>query len=249
VSKTFEIIVPCYNASKTLGRTIDSMLSQTYTNWRLWCVNDGSTDNSYEIAKGYADKDSRVLLFSGPNQGVSAAQNYARSKILEVGAEDSIVTYCGADDWYFPEHLEIYADEFEKNLDIDFLYSDVNWFFPNGSKAWPIGYSEGRPTVAYHDILDVSRLSYENPIFTPTAAHKLKCFSVGEFDSRLNSIEDWDFFCRVAKAGYKMVHIKKVLTSVTVRGFNDMTGLAGKRTEEQFKLFQQKRRMEDQQGL
>lgn len=220
------------------------MLNQTYPNWRIWLVNDGSTDNSYAVAKDYADRDGRILLFSGPNQGVSAAQNHARSRILEVGNDNSIVTYCGVDDWYYPEHFAVYEEEFLKS-NIDFLYSDVDWFFPDGGKAWPVGYSEGNPSVAYHDVLDISKLPYENPIFTPTAAHKLKCFSVGEFDSRLNSIEDWDFFCRVAKAGYKMVHLKKILTAVTVRGFKDVPGMAGKRTKEQTELFQQKRRTED----
>ena len=231
----FEIIVPCYNASWSLKRTIESFISQTYPNWRLWLVNDGSTDDSFQIAKEFVD--GRILLFSGINQGASSAMNFARSKVIESSDPESFVMCCGADDWYLPEHLEVYKEEFEKDQSIDFLYSDVDCFFPDGKKAFPYG-------IPYHDVFDSTKLLFGNYIFTPTATYKVRCFSVGEFDSRLNSIEDWDFFCMVAKAGYKMVHLKRVLTNVTVRDSRWDSGLAGKRTDEQMELFRRKRLVE-----
>lgn len=230
----FEVIVPCFNAESTIERTLDSMINQTYPNWRVWFVNDGSTDKSLDIAYRKSLVDSKIKIFSGSNQGVSAALNYGRAKVLEEGDDNSIVSCCGSDDWYYPQHFEIYAEEFEKYPEMDFLYSDVDCLFPNGEKATPYG-------IAYHEVFDPSRLQFENPIYAPAAAWKLKCFSVGEFDSRLDSIEDWDFNCRVAKAGYKMIHLKSTLTAVTVRDWRWGSGMAGKRTKEKWELFQRKR--------
>ena len=231
----FEIIIPCYNAESTLARTLDSLSEQTYRNWRAWVVNDGSTDKSADLAYSKSLADPRIKVFSGPNQGVSAAQNFGRARILEEGNENSIVSCCGSDDWYLPDRCKIYAEEFEKHPEMDFLYSDVSCFFPDGGRAQPYG-------VAYHEIFEPLKLPFENPIFAPTAAYKLKCFSVGEFDSRLDSIEDWDFYCRVAKAGFRMVHLKATLTAVTVRDWRFESGMAGKRTKEKWELFQSKRK-------
>lgn len=244
----FEVIIPCYNAESTIARTINSLVSQTYQNWRIWFINDGSTDKSLDITWTYQEEIQKrswnrgtglglLNIFTGPNQGVSSALNFGRSKVLEFGDESSLVCYCGADDWYDRRHFEIYTKEFEKNPDIDFLYSDVQCFFPDGNPAYPWG-------IPYHEVLDISKLPFENPIFTPSVAHKLKCFSVGEFDSRLNSIEDWDFFCRVAKGGHKMIHFRGCSTNVTVRDERWKDGLAGKRTNEQWNLFIRKREEE-----
>ena len=236
----FEVIVPCYNAESTLERTLNSMVNQTYTNWRVWFINDGSTDSSYEIAKKFADKDRRFVLFSGQNQGVASAMNFARSAILDSYYSSPqintvAVTCCGSDDWFDPIHFEIYDKEFRKDPTIDLLYSDVSCLFVDGSKAISYG-------IAYHNVFDPTKIASENPIYAPAATWKLKCFSVGEFDIRLNSIEDWDFYARLVFAGYKIVHLPKVLSYVTVRMTGE--GMAGKKTGDQWELFQKKRREE-----
>ena len=70
-----QIIVPVYNAEKTLRRCIDSILAQTYTNFELILVNDGSKDSSAEIIDEYADLDTRIIPIHQINGGVSAARN------------------------------------------------------------------------------------------------------------------------------------------------------------------------------
>lgn len=69
------VIVPVYNSEKTLNRCIDSILSQTFSDFELIIVDDGSTDSSSKICNNYAEQDVRVKVFHKPNGGVSSARN------------------------------------------------------------------------------------------------------------------------------------------------------------------------------
>lgn len=96
------IIVPVYNAEKTIRKCIDSILAQTYRNLQVILVNDGSADSSLQICKEYESFDSRVLLLDGSNQGVSKARN--------IGMDHAQGTYWGfvdSDDWIEPKYFEL----------------------------------------------------------------------------------------------------------------------------------------------
>ena len=71
------IIVPAYNAQKTIGRCIESILNQTYTDFELLVMDDGSKDETPEIIDRYAAKDARVIAVHKPNSGVSDTRNQA----------------------------------------------------------------------------------------------------------------------------------------------------------------------------
>lgn len=79
LNKKVSIIVPVYNAEKYLGYCLNSILSQTYVNWEAILVDDGSSDNSLEICKNYAQLDNRFHVYSKENGGVSSARNYGLS--------------------------------------------------------------------------------------------------------------------------------------------------------------------------
>ncbi|MEA5108196.1 MAG: glycosyltransferase family 2 protein [Sphaerochaeta associata] len=96
------VIIPVYNAEKTINRCIDSILAQSYQNLQVILVNDGSTDSSLQICEEYKSIDSRILLLDGPNQGVSKARN--------LGMEHAQGTYWGfvdSDDWIEPTYFEL----------------------------------------------------------------------------------------------------------------------------------------------
>lgn len=71
------VIVPVYNAEKWLRRCVDSILAQTFTDFEILLVDDGSSDTSGVICDEYASKDARVRVFHKPNGGVSSARNVA----------------------------------------------------------------------------------------------------------------------------------------------------------------------------
>lgn len=69
------IVIPAYNAAATVGRCLDSLLAQTYRDFELIVVDDGSTDSTAQIISAYAERDSRIRLIRQENAGVSAARN------------------------------------------------------------------------------------------------------------------------------------------------------------------------------
>lgn len=96
------IIIPIYNVEKYLCRALDSLIAQTYQNWEAIMVNDGSTDNSAEIANLYCKNDSRFILVSQINQGQGVARNYALTL-----ASGDYVMYLDPDDAYHPQAIDI----------------------------------------------------------------------------------------------------------------------------------------------
>lgn len=86
------IIVPVYNAEKTLNKCVDSILNQTFQDWELLLIDDGSTDRSGELCNEYAAKDQRIKVFHKKNGGVSSARNIGLDHAKDNGLHLWIVT-------------------------------------------------------------------------------------------------------------------------------------------------------------
>lgn len=95
------IIIPIYNTEKYIYECLNSLINQSYSHIEIIVVDDGSTDNSLCLLKELSAKDSRLKVFSQPNQGVSAARNLALSK-----ATGTYVMFVDADDWIDPHTIE-----------------------------------------------------------------------------------------------------------------------------------------------
>ena len=136
----FSVIIPVYNVEKYLSKCLDSVLSQTYTDFEVICVNDGSKDNSAQILDEYAKKDKRIKIINQNNQGVSVARN--------TGIKEAIgdyIIFVDSDDKITSNMLELLSkkEDFDicviarnviknaeiknnKNLIDDFIQSDCN---------------------------------------------------------------------------------------------------------------------------
>ena len=111
---TVTVLMPVYNAEKYLHISINSLLEQTSSNWRLLCVDDGSTDSSLDILKDYEQKDKRIRVITQKNAGPGVA----RAKGIEL-IETDYVCILDADDTYSKNYVELMlkrADE--TNADI-----------------------------------------------------------------------------------------------------------------------------------
>ena len=96
------IIIPVYNAEKFIGKTIESVLNQTYKNWEMLIFNDKSKDDSLKIIKKYSEKDERIkVIDSKENVGVVAARN----KLIEI-ATGEFIAFLDADDYWREQKLE-----------------------------------------------------------------------------------------------------------------------------------------------
>lgn len=112
------IIVPVYNVEKYLHRCIDSILNQTFTNFELILVNDGSTDNSRNICEEYSIKDARIIVIHKKNEGVSSARNTGLDN-----AKGKFITFIDSDDYISNDYLETF---FIENLSkIDFIIQGI----------------------------------------------------------------------------------------------------------------------------
>lgn len=103
------IIIPVYNAEKYLHKCLNSVINQTFTDWRAICVNDGSTDGSEKILHEFAVKDKRFIVETQANQGVSAARNRG----LEL-AEGKYIMFMDNDDFLHPQAFEIAVQAIEE---------------------------------------------------------------------------------------------------------------------------------------
>jgi len=101
------VVIPLYNKEKDIAGTLKSLFSQTFTDFEVVIVNDGSTDNSEAIVKTFDDK--RIRLFSKENEGVALTRNLGVEK-----AETNHIVFLDADDYWYPFHLENLYDLISK---------------------------------------------------------------------------------------------------------------------------------------
>lgn len=112
----FSIIIPLYNKEKQIAETLNSVLQQTFTDFEIVIVNDGSKDKSGEVVKSFNDH--RIRLINQENAGVSAARNRGIKE-----AKNDWIAFLDADDLWREDKLEIYAAAIHKYVDIQWLMS------------------------------------------------------------------------------------------------------------------------------
>ena len=103
------IIIPVYNAAKYLRNCIDSVIAQTFEDWEMILVNDGSKDGSLAICQEYAAKDKRISVIDKPNGGVSLARNRGLEQ-----ASGEWITFMDSDDWLDDDAFQTYYEAAQK---------------------------------------------------------------------------------------------------------------------------------------
>ena len=126
------VIVPVYKTERTLDICLDSIINQTFEDFEVICVNDGSPDNCINILRQYAKLDSRIKIYSQKNQGLSAARNTGMKY-----AKGECITFVDSDDLLSPIALErMYNNICENNS--DYMYSYVYQFWPDKGFYWEL---------------------------------------------------------------------------------------------------------------
>ena len=121
------VIIPVYNAAQYLEKCLDSVLAQTFTDFELLLIDDGSKDSSGEICDRYAESDSRIRVFHKPNGGVSSARNLGLDN-----AKGEWIAFCDSDDYVTDKYLgDLYNEA--KTTDADLVVQDYYIADKNGN--------------------------------------------------------------------------------------------------------------------
>ncbi len=120
------VVIPVYNAEKYLEKCINSVIAQTYDNWEIVAVDDGSKDNSWEILQHYSKIDNRILVETKKNEGPGLTRNRG----IEIASGDVIV-FIDADDYIEPEYFSLLVEKMEKDK-ADVVFIDVIQESPEG---------------------------------------------------------------------------------------------------------------------
>lgn len=186
--KKVSVIIPNYNYAQYVGQAINSVLNQTYSNIEIVVVNNGSTDNSLDILKGFGD---RICLVNQENLGQSGARKSGLAR-----ATGDFIAFLDADDKWDPKKIEKQLLLFTSNTEL--VYCGIGRFSENNQNQISIHLPrfKGSCASAFINYPGVSIvLSGESTaIFTRALLEK-----VGGFDRELNSAAGWDFFRRCSK--------------------------------------------------
>jgi glycosyltransferase involved in cell wall biosynthesis len=192
------VVSPCFNQAKYLPFTLDSVLGQNYKNWECIIVNDGSTDNTEDVALAYQRRDDRFRYLKKQNGGLSSARN--------TGIEHSnadFIQLLDSDDLICVDKLSSQIAFLMENQSVDIAYSGSRYFrtdFPDNLLLLGGGGRHlGTVEISMYD-RDVLRLILSrNPFVVSAPLYRMYLFrKIGLFDFALKALEDWDFHLRCA---------------------------------------------------
>ncbi len=173
-----------WNRALLLPRAIDSVITQTFQDWELVVVDDGSTDETQAILARYA-RDPRIRVFRQTHGGASAARNFAFAE-----SRADIITYLDSDNEWYPNYLETTVRAFAKDLNIQSSYSAVRRVAANGT------------ALVHFQPFDFTQLQRQNFIDLNVFAHRRVLWDTyGGFDPALPRLSDWDLIRRFARHG------------------------------------------------
>jgi glycosyltransferase involved in cell wall biosynthesis len=193
------VIIPAYNAMAYLPDTLESVLQQTFRDFEILIINDGSTDNIQMWATQNIT-DLRVRVIAQSNQGLSAARNTGIAN-----AEGEYIAFVDADDLWNSTKLEKQVQCLDERPTVGLSY---NWIAVIDAEGKPTGRVMGG-NIEGHVLPEILQ---RNIIDCPSVLVRRQCFEeVGRFDRNLRSVEDWDMWIRIA-ARYSFAVTKEPLT-------------------------------------
>jgi glycosyltransferase involved in cell wall biosynthesis len=197
---TVSVVIPTYNRAHLIGKAIQSVFNQSYQDFEIIIVDDGSTDNTEEIVKKF--NDFRInYFFHKFNQGISAARNTGIK-----ACQGKYIAFLDSDDEWLPEKLDKQMKIFEdESLEVGVIYTG-NYYIDEKSKEIKKVNIPKKKGYIYEDLLKA-----EVGLNVSTVLVRKECFKkVGLFDKRIPTHEDLDMWIRIAKY-YNFRYVKDLL--------------------------------------
>jgi glycosyltransferase involved in cell wall biosynthesis/radical SAM superfamily enzyme YgiQ (UPF0313 family)/polysaccharide pyruvyl transferase WcaK-like protein len=193
------IVMPTFNRAGYLKEAIESILVQTFSDWELILIDDGSVDETRSLVESYHDE--RIRYYNFGHNGISYARNIG--SLLSRG---DIIVISDSDDLNVPHRLECIVKELGQGQ-ADILYSSMIHFKDKGEES----------------LIKTKQFSYEmltrgNYIFHPTVAYRREVALDCPYNEDLEMVEDYDFYLRAAHKGYRFKHIEEPLVRHRIHG-------------------------------
>jgi len=203
------VIIPTYNYGKYIEKAIDSVLAQTYKDYEIIVVDDGSTDNTREIME--SNYKNEVRYFYQENTGAPAARNKGIR-----ASKGEYLAFLDADDYFEPQSLEKKVSLLETNKDIGWVYSDWDYLDIQGnvlklasSQSSFASKNKLRGNI-FKDMLRGTLISTPAVLICKTWIEE-----VGGFDERLNAFQDYDLWLRISYR-HEIEYVDEVLAHMRV---------------------------------
>jgi glycosyltransferase involved in cell wall biosynthesis len=209
-SPLVSVVVPSYNYGHLIAETIESVRSQSYANWEMVVVDDGSTDDTQAVVSRWANSDSRIRYFRQENSRQAAARNQGLKQ-----ARGEYFQFLDADDLIEPRKLEQQVGFLEQQPHVDITYSGVTYFaeahkserlLSRQYSSWE-GKDSWMPEISGtgRDLL-ITLLGNNIMVVNSPLMRRRVIDRVGMFDVDLTPVEDWEFLIRCAVADLRFAY-------------------------------------------
>jgi len=213
MSIKFSIIIATYNSDKTLKKTLESLLNQTHTNFEVIVIDGFSKDGTLKIIKNFEEEfkshNIPFIWISEKDSGIYDAWNKGLKNV-----SSQWISFLGSDDTYYPDALETYCSEINKNPGINYICSNVEYVDSNNKilkiLGNPFSYKQ---MIRYMDIAHVGSF------------HHIELFRLyGNFDTTYKIVGDYDFFMKcgedIKPAYFEKITARMLNTGVSNDDFN-----------------------------
>ncbi len=184
---TISVTIPAYNATRTISATLDSILKQTFSDFEIIVINDGSTDNTVEKVQEFQDP--RIKIFSYENGGIVAALNRALTH-----ARGEYIAFMDADDLWTPDKLELQLKALQDYPEAGVAYSWTTDFI-DGKEDQQL---PDKPMYFSGDVLPQLLVSNFLRHGSNVLVRRSAIDVIGELDPIASPAEDWDYYLRLA---------------------------------------------------
>ena len=210
MNQLVSIIIPCYNAEKFIAETIQSVINQTYKNWELIIVNDGSTDSSLQKIEEFVNQEAKIKVFNKNNTGVSDSRNYG----LKI-AKGDFIAFLDADDvWHF-DYLNKQLNLLELSS-FELSYTACKLVDEKGRDLNKVIKGETAPSL--EDFL-IQKVNYNtNP--SGVVFNKICFDNLLGFDINLSNNADQDILIQMLTKGYTIGYVDEILWDYRIHNNN-----------------------------
>ena len=206
-----DILIPCYNSAYTIKRTLESISSQSYSNFRVVLVDNNSVDKSVEIYLNFNDRRFECVRYK---ETVSLGANLNRC-LEHVKSKYFCIMH--TDDAYKADYLAVMVSAMESNQDVELAVCNVNIINSKSKKIFSLKNLIKRSSlfsknIKYSGDKGVIWISNYNKIIAPTAFYRKALISkVGQFNEQLKFTLDWEYYFRLFSAGGSILYLNNIL--------------------------------------